>query len=299
MTENRATVVVITHNRRDRLLSTLGRLSVLPERPAVTVVDNASADGTADAVRARFPGARLLRMTRNLGAAGRNAAVAQIRTPYVAFCDDDTWWEPGSIRRAADLLDAYPLLASVTGRIVVEPRGEDDPIVEELRCSPLPRPDWLPMPALGSFLAGATMLRTAAFREVGGFSERLWIGGEEELMATDLMAAGWHLAYAGDDVVIHHCPSPARDPHLRRRLGIRNALWQTWLRRPAGAALRRTAWLIRSLPRDAISARALADAVAGSGWVARQRRVVPRPVERRLRMLDDAQRRSRARRYVS
>lgn len=296
--ENRATVVVITHNRRASLLRTLGKLRGLPERPAVVVADNASADGTAAAVRTAFPEMLLIRMPRNLGAVARNVAVARVRTPYVAFCDDDTWWDPGALRRAADVLDAHPGLAAVTGKIIVEPRGEEDPIVAELRDSPLPRPGWLALPALGSFLAGASMLRVAAFRGVGGFSPRLWLGGEEELMGTDLLTAGWQLAYA-DGVVVHHWPSPARDPHLRRRTGIRNTLWQTWLRRPAGPALRRTAWLIRSLPRDLISARALADAAAGLPWVLRERRVVPPPVEQRLRLLDGEQRRSRARRYVS
>jgi N-acetylglucosaminyl-diphospho-decaprenol L-rhamnosyltransferase len=296
--EDRATVVVITHNRRAAVLRTLGKLRGLSERPAVIVADNASDDGTAEAVRAAFPGMLVLRMPGNLGAAGRNVAVARVRTPYVAFCDDDTWWERGALRRAADVLDEHPMLAAVTARIVVEPYGCEDPIVEELRASPLSRPSWLAMPALGSFLAGATMMRAAAFRDVGGFSPRLWLGGEEELMSTDLMAAGWHLAYA-EDVVVHHQPSPVRDAHLRRRVGIRNALWQTWLRRPAGAALRRSAWLIGSLPRDRISARALADAAAGLPWVLRERRVVPPSVEQRLRLLDSAQRRSRARRYVS
>jgi GT2 family glycosyltransferase len=30
----------------------------------------------------------------NLGAIGRNVGVARVDTPYVAFCDDDTWWGP-------------------------------------------------------------------------------------------------------------------------------------------------------------------------------------------------------------
>jgi len=42
-------------------------------------------------------------------------------TPYAAFCDDDTWWEPGSLALAADALDAQPDIAAVTARIVVEP----------------------------------------------------------------------------------------------------------------------------------------------------------------------------------
>ena len=43
-------VVIVSRDRRERLLSTLARLAALPERPAVVVVDNGSRDGTADAV---------------------------------------------------------------------------------------------------------------------------------------------------------------------------------------------------------------------------------------------------------
>ena len=294
----RCTVVVITHDRRESLLHTLDRLRELPERPPVVVADNASCDGTAEAVTERFPETTLLRMRVNLGAVARNLAVDHVRTRYVAFCDDDTWWEPGALARAADLLDAHPRLAVVTGRILVEPGAREDPIVPELRHSPLPRPSWLPGPALGSFLAGASVLRAEAFREAGGFSPRLWLGGEEELLSADLMTRGWYLCYA-EDVVAHHAPSALREPHVRRRHGIRNTLWFTWLRRPPRSALRRTGRLLLTVPRDKITAMALAEAVAGLPWVLRERRPVPSEVEARLRALEEPQRRSRARRYVS
>jgi N-acetylglucosaminyl-diphospho-decaprenol L-rhamnosyltransferase len=294
----RCTVVVITRDRRRTLLETLSRLRDLPGPPPVIVVDDASQDGTADAVAERFPETRLIRSAVNLGATGRNLAVDHVRTPYVAFCDDDTWWEPGALERAAALLDAHPRLAVVTGRILVEPGGREDPIVPELRGSPVPGPAWLPGPALGSFLAGASMLRAEAFREAGGFEPRLRLGGEEELLSTDLMTLGWHLCYA-DDVVVHHAPSGLREPHRRRRAGIRNTLWTTWLRRPLPSALRRTAGVLGGLPRDRVSAAALAEAVQGLPWVIRERRPVPRQVEACLRTLDGPQRRSRARRYVS
>ncbi|MGW0187685.1 glycosyltransferase family 2 protein, partial [Streptomyces sp. NPDC003362] len=100
--DDRTTVVVITRDRRPELLRTLRTLRDLPERPPVIVTDNGSADGTADAVARDHPEVLLLRPGRNLGAVGRNLAVRRVRTPYVAFCDDDTWWEPGSLRRAAD-----------------------------------------------------------------------------------------------------------------------------------------------------------------------------------------------------
>ncbi|MET9292320.1 glycosyltransferase [Streptomyces sp. NPDC003077] len=313
MTDHRTTVVVITRDRCAELLHTLERLAALPERPAVTVVDNASSDGTARAVRARFPDVRLLTPGRNLGAVGRNLAARLADTPYLAFCDDDSWWEAGSLSGAADLLDAHERLATVTARILVHPHSDaapergaarasrdapyEDPIVRELRDSPLPRPDWLPGPALGSFLAAATVLRTDAFRAAGGFSPRLWLGGEEELLAADLAADGWWLTYA-EHLTIHHRPSPHRDARLRRRHGIRNTLWFTWLRRPVPAAVRRTAHLAATVPRDGTSARAFADAAAGLPWVLRERRPLPRAVEHRLRLLEAPQKASTARRYV-
>jgi glycosyltransferase involved in cell wall biosynthesis len=290
-------VVVITHNRRELLCQVLERLVALPEQPPIIVVDNASTDGTADTVRRDFAQVTLMACEDNLGAVARNLGVARVRTPYVAFCDDDTWWEPGSLARAAQLLDAHPSLASVTGRILVEPDGREDPITPELRHSPVPPPPGLPGPALMSLLAGASMLRVTAFTQVGGFSPRLWLGGEEELVALDLAARGWWMCWA-EDVVVHHAPSTQRDPLRRRQLGIRNTLWTTWLRRPAPVALRRTATLLRQLPRDRATAAALVEAVRGAPWVLRERRLLPPDVESALRTLDPFQLHSPARRYL-
>jgi GT2 family glycosyltransferase len=286
----RVAVVVITHQRRDEVLGALARLRALPEQPHVVVVDNGSTDGTAEAVRERFPEVELVASPENLGAIGRNVGVARLDTPFVAFCDDDTWWDPGSLSLAADTLERFPRLAVVTARIVVEPKGTEDPIVAELRNSPVRGAEWLPGPALGSFLAGASVLRREAFLAVGGFSERLWLGGEEELMAGDLAAAG---------LTVHHQASRARDAHKRRRDGIRNTLWTTWLRRPLRPALRRTVHLLRTLPRDRVTAEGLLAAVRGVPWLLRERRVLPPHAEARFAALDQVQRRSTARRYVS
>jgi GT2 family glycosyltransferase len=297
MVQPRVGVVVITWQRRDEALAAVGRLCALPERPPVVLVDNGSTDGTAAAVRARFPDVDVVALPENVGAVGRNVGVDRLRTPYVAFCDDDTWWEPGSLRHAADVLDAYPRLAVVNARIVVEPGGADDPIVAELRDSPVPGPDWLPGPALGSFLAGASVVRRSAFVAAGGFSSRLWLGGEEELLATDLLIAGWELCYL-EDLVVHHQASRLRDARLRRRVGLRNTLWFTWLRRPFVPAMRRTLFLARTVPRDRTSALGVWDAARGLPWLIANRRPRPAPVEARLSGLDAAQRASTARKYV-
>ncbi len=297
MTRGRVTVVIITRDRKAELLGTLAHMTTLPDRAPVVVVDNGSTDHTAHAVIERFGQVTLLRSDQNLGALGRNLAVRDIDTPYVAFCDDDTRWRPGALTRAADLLDAHPGLASVTGRILVAPTMVEDPITPELRDSPVPGPAWLPGPALLGVLAGASMFRVAAFREVGGFSPRLWLGGEEELLALDLAARGWWMCWA-PDVVVEHAPSTARDPRRRRQLGIRNTLWTAWLRRPLPSALRRTGMLLSSIPRDRASVVAVGEALAGLAWVLRERRVIPPDVEHGLRLLELPQQHSPARRYV-
>lgn len=296
--DQRVTVVMITHERRAEADAALTRLEALPERPRIVVVDNGSTDGTAEMVRLRHPEVVLLTPGANLGAVGRNLGVAVVDTPYVAFCDDDTWYDPGALSLAADLLDDHPRLAVVNASVIVEPRGRLDPMSEEMADSPLDHVPGLPGHPLLSFLAGVSILRRAAWEEVGGFDSRLWLGGEEELLACDLAVRGWQLAYV-PDVVAHHRASPLRDAHLRRRHGIRNTLWFTWLRRPASSALRRTARLLVRLPRDRISLLGVADAVRGAPWVARERRVVPPQVEAGYRLLDDRQLTGRARRYIS
>jgi N-acetylglucosaminyl-diphospho-decaprenol L-rhamnosyltransferase len=296
--DRRVSVVVITHNRRAELDRTLRRLAELPEQPRVVVVDNASADGTADMVRSGHPQVTLLTPGENLGAVGRNVGVSVVETPYVAFCDDDTWYEPGALERAADILDAHPTLAVVTAAIVVEPEGRLDAICHEMAQSPLDLPPGIPGHPLLSFLAGVSIVRREAFVQAGGFSERLWLGGEEELLASDLARAGWHMSYV-PEVVAHHHASRVRDADLRRRHGIRNTLWFTWLRRPLPSAVTRTARLLRRLPRDRVTAQGVGDALRGLGWVIRQRRPVPWHLERGYRQLEEMQLNSRARRYVS
>jgi GT2 family glycosyltransferase len=284
VSDDRTGVVVLTHDRPRELARTLERLLALPERPRVVVVDNASEPDPTPALGARFPGVPIIRLPRNVGAAGRNAGVAWLPTPYVAFCDDDTWWAPGMLAHAADLLDAHPRLALVTGTVLVGPQQRVDPTCLEMAASPLGRVQGLPgCPVLG-FLCAATVVRRRAFLEAGGFEPRLFLGGEEHLLALDLAGAGPAQAYVAG-LVTHHYPSPRRNDGRRRRLLLRNAFWCTWLRRPGPAALAQTVALVRAHRDDPALLPALLAALAGLGWVLRRRRVVPPDVERGLRAL--------------
>jgi GT2 family glycosyltransferase len=289
-------VVVLTYNRAATLVVTLERLRPLPPSARLVVVDNASTDGTADIVRTRFPDLELVRLSANAGAAGRNAGVARLDTTYVAFCDDDTWWAPGSLARAAALLDQHPRLGLVCGRVVVGAEEREDPASRAMAQSPLPStPDLPGRPILG-FLCAASMLRRDAFIAAGGFEPRFFLGSEEELLALDLLAAGWALTYV-PEVVVHHHPSPLRDAGRRSHLLLRNALWCAWMRRRLPDAMRRSRAVLGRTASRREQLTALTAAVAGLPWVLRRRRVVPPYLADALRRLEDyAERRRRRRR---
>jgi GT2 family glycosyltransferase len=273
----RVSVVVLTHDRPRELAHVLGRLCALPEQPAVIVVDNASRPGVVAQVLAQFPQVDAVRCASNRGAAGRNAGVARTRTPYVAFCDDDTWWAPGALRRAADLLDAHRGVAALSARVLVGDAARDDPTCRAMARSPLPRGN-LPGPALIGFMAGACVMRTAAFRAVGGYEQRLFLGAEEWLMALDFAARGWQMMYA-HDVVTHHHPSPnGRDTVARRIAVARNKVWIACMRLPLRSALVESARALHDVAHAGLLSRALHETARGLPWALQRRSVVPKAV---------------------
>jgi GT2 family glycosyltransferase len=279
------TVVLITRDRRASLLRTLARLAEFADGAPVIVVDNRSSDGTPDAVAERHPDVELIRLDGNDGAAARTAGVLRAGTPYVAFSDDDSWWGPGSLERAARLLDTHPRCAVVAGEILLGDSGQPDPLCAEMAASPLPpRCDLPGIPILG-FAACGAVVRRDAYLQVGGFSSRLGVGGEEELLAMDLAALGHGLAYC-PSLIAHHHPSPIRDHGQRRRRVARNTLWCAWSRRRALGAAAVTARVLRGAIRDRSRRAGVVDAVRGARAVMRERRPVPREVERDLRLLD-------------
>ncbi|MFR9721872.1 glycosyltransferase family 2 protein [Streptomyces sp. MS19] len=251
-------VVIATRDRRDELLRTLERLTALPDRPPVVVVDNGSRDGTPAAVAARFPAVRLVSLARNHGACARNAGARLTDTPYIAFSDDDSWWEPGALTRAAEVFSGHPTVGLLVGRILLGEGTTADHVSEKMATAPLGTPDDLPGPAVLGFPACAAIVRRDAFTAAGGFDDLLFFGGEETLLALDLAAHGWGVAYTAD-ITARHAPSPHRAIAPRRwALHRRNDLLIHWMRLPLPEAARRTALLAAQATHNRAAAQALA-----------------------------------------
>jgi N-acetylglucosaminyl-diphospho-decaprenol L-rhamnosyltransferase len=271
------TVVVATRDRRVELLSSLRHH---PE--PVIVVDNGSRDGTPEAVEAEFPAVEVVSLPDNRGAAARNVGAERARTRYVAFADDDSYWEGASLARSADILDASPGTALLSARVLVGREGRVDPISDEMARAPLGTPAGAPGPAILGFLACAVVVRRDAFLAAGGFSPLLHVYGEEALLAMDLAAAGWSLSYL-EELTVRHLPSTsARHPGARRRREARNRLLTALLRRPLRHA-GRAAWAELG---DRDGRRGVLDALASLPTVLAGRSLLPPTVEADLRALE-------------
>lgn len=277
------TVVIATRDRVAELRRTLAHLAALPEDPAVIVVDNGSKDGTAATVSREFPHVTVIRNRRNRRAAARNQGVRRAASRYVAFSDDDSWWEPGALALACDLLGQHQQAGVIAGRTLVGERGADDPVNATLAASPLPAAG-LPGPRVLGFLGCAIVTRKDAFLQAGGYRPLLGIGGEEELFALDLNAAGWAAVYA-DTVVARHFPSAARDVAGRRAAEQRNRVLVAWLRRPLRVAVRGTFALASRARRDPVARHALAGLLVRLPAALATRRPLPSGVAAQLAML--------------
>ncbi|MGV9778869.1 glycosyltransferase family 2 protein [Streptosporangium sp. NPDC003464] len=273
----RVTVVVASRDRRHDLERSLPR----HEGPVI-LLDNGSTDGSAAAVRRRFPRVEVVELGRNLGAPARNLGVRLAGTPYVAFADDDSWWAAGALERAADVLDAHPRLAVLAGRVLVGPQERPDPVCADMAASPLGREPDLPGPGVLGFLACGAVVRREAYLAAGGFDGVVFFFGEEERLALDLAAAGWGLAYV-EDVVAHHHPSPSRDPRGRQVLAARNAVLTAVLRRPWPVVARTASAAARGGP---AGRRGLWEAVPRLPAALAGRRRLPPQVEAARRSLE-------------
>ncbi len=278
---DRVTVVLLTYNCAHRVGPVLDQLVALGI--AVIAVDNASTDGTLEVLRQRSV-VDVVAMKTNIGAAARNEGLLRATTPYVAFCDDDGWYDRDGLVAAADFLDRYERLALVNARILVKQEQYLDPISAEMAASPLPDTAGIPGPVLVSFMGGASVVRVSAYREVGGYDPEFFLGGEEETLAFKLLKAGWQLRYL-PSAVMYHRPSVANAPRLRP-YGLRNTLWNTWLHRRFRSALRHTLFTLADAPKNRDTVRGLLMAVRGIGWVARRREPMPADIDAAIAVLD-------------
>lgn len=122
-------IVIVTYNSARHIAACLASLPPALDGVSaeVIVVDNASSDGTAAAVRAAFPAVRVIESGRNSGfAVGVNAGLAAAAGRYVVWLNPDSRIDSGRFRDVVDWLDAHPE-TGIAGLRLIDSEGNDEP----------------------------------------------------------------------------------------------------------------------------------------------------------------------------
>jgi GT2 family glycosyltransferase len=208
MTAPKTEVIIVSWNGREDTLRAVD--SVASQQISdvlITVVDNGSSDGTAEAVLKRHPQVRLLRLHRNQGfTGGITVAATASSARYLVFLNNDAVAEPGWLGSLIGALDqSAPDVAAVGGKIVDSSATLVDFIGgiltfdgHALQTGFRKRLDSVSEPSPGSellFACGGNMIvRRDTFLELGGFDEdyfayledvdfgwRAWLSGHRML----------------------------------------------------------------------------------------------------------------------
>jgi GT2 family glycosyltransferase len=206
--------VFVTSDSREQALECIAHLRE-PEVAGVVLVDNASADGTAAAVRSAHPDVKVVELTEPSGlAAALNRGAVEGEAPFVLFLNDDVFAVPGSIRTLLGALEGRADAVAAAGRLVdgdlttqdgYRPRAFPSAATIVARLIGLERL-WPRNPWTGGHLrhplgidatvevdqpAGACLLvRRSAIERVGGWDERYWLWYEDVDFARRLAAVG-------------------------------------------------------------------------------------------------------------
>jgi GT2 family glycosyltransferase len=221
------TAIVVGHDVRDEVLQCLDALS--EHRGAldlqVIVVDNASRDGTSEAVRRRHPDAEVLRVGHNAGMVARNAGLEQARGRLRMFLDSDTTVTEGALQTLVRVFDEHPTVGLAGPRLVyrdgslqLSARRYPPLLLPMLRRPPLGR--WLEhgrtvrehlmadephdrRRRVEYVLGACQMFRAEAQAAAGGIDSRIWYGHDDADWCFAIRMAGWDVAYIADAVVVH------------------------------------------------------------------------------------------------
>ena len=205
----------------------------------VVVVDNASADQSADALEMIHPLARVVRNAENLGfAAACNQGLRLARAPYALLINSDAEVRPGAVEALVALLDAD------SGIGVAGPRTLNADGTPQLSFGPdlVPFGEWRQRRLVRgvrrraaaalravqasaerdhepAWVSGSCMLaRRTALESVGLFDETFFLYEEDVDLCLRLRKAGWRVVFAAGAEVFHRLGASMETAPERSRL---------------------------------------------------------------------------------
>jgi GT2 family glycosyltransferase len=216
-------ILIVNWNTRELLLACLRSITAEAE---IVVVDNASQDGSADAVAAAFPHVTLIRNRTNVGfAAANNQAYQACHGRYALLLNSDTLVPPGSLERLVAYMDAHPRVGILGPRLeygdgsyqisalrfsrpwdvyyeyarfprLLQPAAQKAP----RRLIPLDETAATPV----EYVMGAALLiRREVVEQIGPMDEAYFMYAEEVDWCFRARAAGWEVMYLPTATITH------------------------------------------------------------------------------------------------
>ena len=191
-------VIIVSYNTRQMTLDCLHALSagLAGLNAEVWVVDNASADGSAEAIRAAFPEVHVIDNPMNAGfGAANNLALKQATGEFLLLLNTDAFAAPGAVAALVEYLKAHPKAGIAGPRLL----NADGSLQRSCYRYPSPARAWLENTGLSGLLArhpilgdysawahdqeqavewviGACLLvRREAYVQAGGFDEAFFM----------------------------------------------------------------------------------------------------------------------------
>lgn len=199
-------IIIVAFNQRKYLIRCLesieADLSKTELGVETWVVDNASLDGSLEAVEKEFPSVERLKNEENLGfSRANNQAISLARGRYFLLLNNDTEVLPGAIEHLVAFADAHPKAGAV-GCTLLDSFGQE----HQLPASILSPQYWnRSRPRKVSWLVGACiLLRREALEALGGLDEDFFFYYEDVDLGLRLRKAGWQVFFTPDARVIHH-----------------------------------------------------------------------------------------------
>ncbi len=231
--------VISSFNKRDHVLANLRALAQQSCTPAeVIVVDNASSDGTAAAVRAQFPDVTLIEMPHSrFGACETfNLGFKAATQEFVAILDDDVVLPPSWIEQLLARFGREPATTALITTLVIEPDMPDDYLA---------RKDVREERYLCTFRGCGSLARRAALAQAGWYDERLFIYGNERDLATRLLDLGHRVLLYPEVVTFHATPFGLKAGKRSLYYHVRN-FWIYAFKHCAWSDIVKVAWRLAS-----------------------------------------------------
>jgi len=208
----KASFVIVNYNRKDEILLTISKTKDIikydRENFEIIIVDNASTDGSASAIKNQYPDIVLIENKVNIGAPAWNTGFEKAKGKYFIILDDDSQVDDG-LEEAILYLNEHPnvgvLALNITGG-AFQTNG------------------WNNLSEYAGFIGCGAILRKELYDKIGGYAEWIFLYTNEFEYGIRTMQAGYKIIFFADCHVTHRTSAINRTSKRLITLSFRNEL---------------------------------------------------------------------------